>query len=167
MYTEDYNKNAAETPTSAPEPPGKRRVLVLGHTVAGCLLATLLDASGVETTVAPTEGGGCLEPRLPATVGRAEPLDGLDSNRLGVRVQNDDGETAYYDLVVDATGDRLDGRDRPRVAVVSPVAGESVRATAVGLGAVAALVDALCASESVTLALERYRRRRETLRGSI
>lgn len=145
--------------------PQECRVLVVGCTVAGCLVASLLDDRGFEVTVTPTDTDSTeRDPPAPAT-SRTIPPAAIDSNQFGLRVRYADGETAYYDLAVGATGDRafLDGQDRRRVAVVPAVGQQSVTDTATGLGAVVSFADALETAESVGAALKRYRQWRDTV----
>jgi hypothetical protein len=141
------------------------RVLVVGRTQAGCLVAALLDERGFEVTVTPSDTDSKEWDPPAQTTSRAMPPAAIDSNQFGVRVRYTDGETAYYDLAVGATGDRrfLDGQDRRRVVVVPAVGRQSVTDTAAGLGALATLADALGGAESVTSALQRYRQWRDTV----
>lgn len=143
----------------------EQRVLVVGTSITGLLLAKLLSETGFAVTVVPSAspGMGGIEPG--AALRKPTPPKRIDSNQLGISVVFESDERAYYDLIVDSTGDRrfLADQDRRRVAVLTPIRQGNLKDTVRALAILSTLVDALATSQSVSSALEQYRRCRDRI----
>lgn len=157
------NKNNVTVDATTGDDQGRneRRVLVVGRILTGSFLASLLEDEGFDVTVVPSPTTGSVVDER-ETVDDSSPKS-IDSNQLGVCVEFGDGETEYFDLAVDATGNWQfrDGQDPRRVAVVSPLYVGAVRETAIALATLTVLADAIADSASAPAALEQYRQWRE------